>query len=243
MSKVQCKGVDATKETRTRMREHLMADTIHNPLEVTRYFRHLVNCVQDPPFEEIYQEIESAGCVPKFIHILQKDSCLEVQKEAAWVLGNMSGGDDKICKAVFDAGVVAPMISLINCDNSEIRELAAHCLANIVTLPGVFEQIAQNVFKPLLSLLAKDEVLPNASALLRNLCGCRNPYPPLSTLRPCLPTLIHLVWNNNVSVSDDACNVLAHLIRIHRFRLSPSFDSSFFTEFHKLLKYVASSSV
>ncbi|KAK8402703.1 hypothetical protein O3P69_000803 [Scylla paramamosain] len=236
MTKVPCEGVDATKETRTRMRQQLMDNTVDDPLEVTRYFRHLVSCVQDPPFEEICKEIVSAGCVPKFVHFLQMDRCLEVQKEAAWVLGNMSGGDDDISKAMFDAGVVAPMISLINSENSEVGELSAQCLANIVMLPGVCEQIAGDVFKPLLPLLAKDEVPPNASALLRNLCGSSNPHLRLSILRPCLPTLIHLISNNSVSVSDDACNVLAHLIRIHGSRLSPSLDSSFFTEFHNLHK-------
>ena len=87
-------------------------------------------------------------------------------------------------------------------------------------------------------LLNKEELSVAASTLLRNLCIA----PRLSLLRPCLPTLVRLVSHSNVQVSDEACCALAILIRSHKARLSPSLDSSFFTEFHNLHKYVTSSS-
>lgn len=73
-----CEGVDATPETRARMRQQLMADTATDPLELVQYFRHLVTCVTDPPFETVIEEISGVGCLPKFVKFLHKD-LLELQ--------------------------------------------------------------------------------------------------------------------------------------------------------------------
>lgn len=75
-----------------------------------------------------------------------------LQKEAAWVLGNIAAGGHSLTRAVTDAGAVAPLAHLFNSGDLSVQKIAARGLANIGALPaGRDEVLAHGVITPLLA--------------------------------------------------------------------------------------------
>jgi hypothetical protein len=68
---------------------------------------------KEVPLEEAINEVIQSGVLNFMVECL-KSSSVEIQKEASWVLINVSAGSDEHADAVIDIGAIDHLVNLID---------------------------------------------------------------------------------------------------------------------------------
>ncbi|XP_048337431.1 importin subunit alpha-2 isoform X1 [Ziziphus jujuba] len=95
--------------------------------------------------------------LPCLRNLLTHNHKRNIKKEACWAISNITAGNKNQIQAVIEAGIVAPVINLLQSAEFEIKKEAAWTISN-ATSGGTHEQIKylvnQGCIKPLCDLLA-----------------------------------------------------------------------------------------
>ncbi|KAF2308290.1 hypothetical protein GH714_039908 [Hevea brasiliensis] len=128
-------------------------------LEATTQFRKLLSIERNPPIEEVIQ----SGVVPRFVEFLVREDFPQLHHPSPSVLvpalrtvGNIVTGDDIQTQAVIEAGLIGPLVNLVQNAEFDIKKEAAWAISN-ATSGGTHDQIkylvSQGCIKPLCDLL------------------------------------------------------------------------------------------
>jgi importin subunit alpha-1 len=102
------------------------------------------------------QAMIDGGCLPRFIHLLGTQNKKTVRKETCWAISNVNGGTKAQIQAVFEAGLIPPVIDALTNADFDIKKEAAWAISN-ATCSQVPEQIEylvqQNALKSLSDIL------------------------------------------------------------------------------------------
>ncbi|CAN1345549.1 Importin subunit alpha-2 [Linum perenne] len=96
------------------------------------------------------------GALPCLLNLLNQNLKKSIKKEACWTISNITAGNKEQIQAVFAAGLVAPLINLLQNAEFDIKKEAAWAISN-ATSGGTHDQIkflvSQGCIKPLCDLL------------------------------------------------------------------------------------------
>ncbi|KAJ4915037.1 Importin subunit alpha-4 [Raphanus sativus] len=102
------------------------------------------------------QFIIDSGVLPHLYNLLTQNHKKSIKKEACWTISNITAGNKVQIEAVVGAGIVLPLVHLLQHAEFDIKKEAAWAISN-ATSGGSHEQIqylvAQGCIKPLCDLL------------------------------------------------------------------------------------------
>jgi len=84
---------------------------------------------EEPPIDEVIR----SGAVPRFVELLSRDDCPELQLQAAWALVEIARGTSGQTRAVVDANAVPLLIRLID---SKDENVSAQCISVLGNIAG-----------------------------------------------------------------------------------------------------------
>merc|ERR1712203_129213 len=100
------------------------------------------------------------GAVPVFAKLLQHPK-MNIVKEAAWTISNITAGNSAQIQVVMDAGVLQPLIDILVKGDFKAQKEAAWAITNLTsggTVPQIVQLCGEGVLKPFCDLLAaKDD--------------------------------------------------------------------------------------
>ncbi|KAI8012084.1 Importin subunit alpha-1b [Camellia lanceoleosa] len=106
-----------------------------------------------PPFEQCIME---NGALPCLLSLLTHNHKKSIKKEACWTISNITAGNCEQIQAVIAAGLVGPLVNLLQTAEFDIKKEAAWAISN-ATSGGTHEQIKhlvdQGCIKPFCDLL------------------------------------------------------------------------------------------
>lgn len=198
-------------ENLPQMVEGVMGNVAQVQIDCTTQFRRLLSIERNPPIEQVIE----AGVVPRFVEFLGRDDNPALQFEAAWALTNIASGTSDNTQVVMQHGAVPIFCRLLASPNDDVREQAVWALGNIAgDSPPCRDLVLQaGAMVPLLSQLnaqSKLSMLRNATWTLSNFCRGK-PQPNFDLVKPSLPTLAQLIFNNDEEVLTDSCWALSYL--------------------------------
>ncbi|CAL5413064.1 unnamed protein product [Camellia sinensis] len=96
------------------------------------------------------------GALPCLLNLLTHNHKKSIKKEACWTISNITAGNKEQIQAVIEAGLIAPLVNLLQTAEFDIKKEAAWAISN-ATSGGTHEQIkylvGQGCIKPLCDLL------------------------------------------------------------------------------------------
>ncbi|XP_057508732.1 importin subunit alpha-like [Actinidia eriantha] len=102
------------------------------------------------------QVIIDHQALPCLLNFLTHNFKKSIKKEACWTISNITAGNRDQIQAVFDAGIIAPLVQLLQNAEFDIKKEASWAISN-ATSGGTHEQIkflvSQGCIKPLCDLL------------------------------------------------------------------------------------------
>ena len=102
----------------------------------------------------------AAQSVPVFAKLLQHPK-MNIVKEAAWTVSNITAGNSNQIQIVMDAGVLQPLIDILVKGDFKAQKEAAWAITNLTsggTVPQIVQLCGEGVLKPFCDLLAaKDD--------------------------------------------------------------------------------------
>ncbi|KAH0850698.1 hypothetical protein HID58_095314 [Brassica napus] len=103
-----------------------------------------------------FEFIIDSGVLPHLYNLLTQNHKKSIKKEACWTISNITAGNKVQIEAVVGAGIVLPLVHLLQNAEFDIKKEAAWAISN-ATSGGSHEQIqylvAQGCIKPLCDLL------------------------------------------------------------------------------------------
>ncbi|MBA0681619.1 hypothetical protein Goari_023408 [Gossypium aridum] len=97
------------------------------------------------------------GALSCLLSLLTHNHKKSIKKEACWTISNITAGNKEQIQAVINAGIIGPLVSLLQNAEFDIKKEAAWAISN-ATSGGTHEQIkylvSQGCIKPLCDLLA-----------------------------------------------------------------------------------------
>ncbi|KAL2921208.1 Importin subunit alpha-2 [Bienertia sinuspersici] len=100
--------------------------------------------------------IITSGALPCLLNLLTHNHKKSIKKEACWTISNITAGNKAQIQAVVEAGLVGPLVNLLQTAEFDIKKEAAWAISN-ATSGGAPEQIKylvdQGCIKPLCDLL------------------------------------------------------------------------------------------
>jgi len=189
----------------------LCADNIKQ-FQATQSARKILSRERNPPIDVFI----NLGILPRLVEFLGRPDNPSLQFEAAWALTNIASGSSAQTNAVVEAGAVPHFVQLIKSGEENVCEQAVWALGNIAgDGPKLRDFVINNgVVQPLLGLIRPDikvNFLRNVTWTISNLCRNKNPHPPFEVVKQCLPTLAHLIQNEDKEVLADSCWALSYL--------------------------------
>lgn len=180
-------------------------------IEATRSARKVLSKERNPPIDQFI----NAGIVPKFVELLKVDEPT-IQFEAGWALTNIASGNQEQTRTVVEAGACALFVELLRSPARNVVEQSVWALANIAgDGPHYRDMVIQlGIVKPLVALVdssCSPSFLGNIAWCISNLCRNKNPPPPFSQIKVCLPTIVTLLQQESRNVISDCCWSLSYL--------------------------------
>ncbi|KAJ6319021.1 hypothetical protein OIU76_014376 [Salix suchowensis] len=100
--------------------------------------------------------IINTGALPCLLSLLTHNHKKSIKKEACWTISNITAGNKEQIQAVIEAGLIGPLVNLLQNAEFDIKKEAAWAVSN-ATSGGTHEQIkflvSQGCIKPLCDLL------------------------------------------------------------------------------------------
>ncbi|CAI0469901.1 unnamed protein product [Linum tenue] len=94
--------------------------------------------------------------LPCLLNLLSNNHKKSIKKEACWTISNITAGNVNQIQAVIEAGIISPLVQLLQSAEFEIKKEAAWAISN-ATSGGTHDQIkflvSQGCIKPLCDLL------------------------------------------------------------------------------------------
>lgn len=174
--------------------------------------RRILSRERKPPIDEVL----AAGLLTRMVELLDYNDRPDIQFEAAWALTNIASGTANQTRAVVKAGAVASFVRLLSSPQSSVAEQAVWALGNIAGDGADLRDLIINsgCMEPLLSLVTPNTPVPfmrNITWSLSNLCRNKNPPPPESAIKQCLPALTMLLHHSDDEVLSDTCWALSYI--------------------------------
>jgi len=174
--------------------------------------RKLLSSDRNPPINPLI----SCGILPILVNCLRTTTNPSLQFEAAWALTNIASGTSLQTQAVVAAGAVPLFLELLSSPHQNVCEQAVWALGNIIGDGAQLRDyvISLGVVAPLLNFIEPNipiTFLRNVTWVIVNLCRCKDPPPPVETLRDILPALNVLVHHTDSSVLVDAVWAISYV--------------------------------
>lgn len=149
--------------------------------------------------------VANSGVIPKVVEFLTYDDYLEHQKEAAWIILNaISGNSNDACKILNNTPVIPHVITLLNCQDRNLRDLIVWCVGNIagesidyrdiLLSCGVLHSILRGIESEWYYEKRDWDKLSNHVWALSNLISEKQ-QPHLKILYQCMPIIAKLLHN------------------------------------------------
>ena len=192
---------------------------------------------QNPPIDHVL----ALNVLPRLVQFLTRHDTPTIQFEAAWALTNIASGTSAHTKATIDHGAVPTLIGLLESSNDDVREQAVWALGNIAgDSPSCRNKVLHSgALGPLLAQLqphSKVSMLRNATWTLSNLCRGK-PQPAFDLVKPALPTLAQLIYQQDDEVLTDACWALSCLSDGPNEKIQAVIESGLCTRLVELLMH------
>ncbi|XP_074266481.1 importin subunit alpha-1-like [Silene latifolia] len=117
--------------------------------------------------------IDQPQSLPNLLSLLTQNHSKSIKKEACWIISNITAGNRDQIEAVISAGIIGPLVKLLQDGEFEIQKKAARAISN-ATRGGSHGQIKflveQGCMKPLCDLLK----VPNPRIVAVCLEGLKN---------------------------------------------------------------------
>ncbi|GJZ03523.1 importin subunit alpha-2-like protein [Tanacetum coccineum] len=121
----------------------------------------------------LLQCIIEHGALPCLLSLLTHNHKKSIKKEACWTISNITAGNKEQIQSVIEAGLIAPLVNLLQNSEFDIKKEAAWAISN-ATSGGSNEQIkylvSQGCIKPLCDLL----ICPDPRIITVSLEGLEN---------------------------------------------------------------------
>jgi importin subunit alpha-6/7 len=179
-------------------------------LEFVISIRRLLS-VPTPPIELVVRR----GIIPRLVSFLHRDNNPVLQREAAWILGDVASGTFEQTDAVVEGGAVPHLVRLLGSSSDDVREKSVRALG-LITVDSPHHRDAAlkaGAIDPLLRLLMKDDgnksLIRRAARALSELCS---DGPDIEQVRPALPVLAGLLHHPDHKVVEEACWTFSDLL-------------------------------
>uniref|UniRef100_M4EPP5 IBB domain-containing protein n=1 Tax=Brassica campestris TaxID=3711 RepID=M4EPP5_BRACM len=162
------------------------------------------------------QFIIDSGVLPHLYNLLTQNHKKSIKKEACWTISNITAGNQAQIEAVVGAGLVLPLVHLLQNAEFDIKKEAAWAISN-ATSGGSHEQIQylvnQGCIKPLCDLLICPDprIVTVCLEGLENILKISEADKEMGLNGCALPVLRQLIYLNDEEVLTDACWALSYL--------------------------------
>ncbi|CAL4950033.1 unnamed protein product [Urochloa decumbens] len=159
------------------------------------------------------KKVVRSGVVPFIVQLLDRESCPQLQFEAAWALSKIiSSGTSDNADMVVDLGAVPILVKLLSSPTTEdVREQAVQGLGSMALKSAACRDkvLEHGAVAPLLQLLNANPRLSLLKAI-SNLCR-GSPAPNFGHVKPTIPVLRQLIYSQDVEIISEACWALSYL--------------------------------
>lgn len=160
--------------------------------------------------------VATAGAIPHFIRLLSSAN-QEVQEQAVWALGNIAGDGPKLRDVVIGAGILAPLLTMIQTSQkSSILRNATWTLSNLCRgkNPQPNFAVLCNAIPTIVALLGSqdDDVITDACWAVSYMTDGENDKIRAIVSTGVVPRLVELLLHHNVNVATPALRALGNIV-------------------------------
>lgn len=221
------------------MIENLMQNQdLTRVLDSAQRIRKILSKEPQPPFDDVIQ----AGCVPRFVQLLDLDAEPLIQFEVAWVLTNICSGTTEQTRVVVESGALPKLVGLLNSPDMRVKEQAVWALGNIVGDGADLRDlvIAHGFVPALLNLIQPDielGFLRNATWVLVNLCRNKEPPTDIEVIKLLMPALLNLIQSDDQSILIDTTWAVSYITELGPSYSQLTIDSGIVNKMTPLLTH------
>jgi importin subunit alpha-1 len=188
------------------------SDDVQTSLKGTESLRKILSIERGPPIEEVI----NTGIIPRLIELMSNNRNQELQFESAWALTNILSGIHDHVKIVIDAGIIPPLIQLLDSPNDDVQEQAVWAFGNILGDCIEYRDMVLDggVLPKLLQLISRPD---NKLSFIRNTtwaisnCFRGKPGRSFNEVQEAVPIIVTTIQLNDDDTISESCYTIGHM--------------------------------